>query len=235
MIWIAHRSGPTVYPEQTIASAREALSQGADMVEIDVRLSADGEVIVSHDKNLRRIFGVDRDTGEITAEQFLALRHSADVSYPAHLLQDYLRCNILPLLIHVKEHAALPRTMELLHAYRCAERTTLGVESAESALWVRRFDAVQKILAFMPDVSLIEEFVRAGAHCVRLWESWLSPEHIDQVRALGAELWIMSGGAEPGHGVGEPSVEGLCRILDAAPDAILVNNVPLARAVHAEM
>ena len=48
MLKIAHRSGPVSYPEQTVASAIEALSFGADIIEIDLRLTSDGELAVTH-------------------------------------------------------------------------------------------------------------------------------------------------------------------------------------------
>ena len=72
MKWIAHRSGPTVYPEQTIASARHALENGADIVEIDVRFTADKRIAVSHDKNLSRVFGEDLECHANTRLRFLS-------------------------------------------------------------------------------------------------------------------------------------------------------------------
>lgn len=41
-------------PENTLASFREAFAQGADGVECDVHLSADGQVVVMHDFTLER-------------------------------------------------------------------------------------------------------------------------------------------------------------------------------------
>ena len=56
---IAHRCGPTIYPEQTMTSARLALKNGADYVEIDVRYSKDKIIVCSHDANTQRVFGAD--------------------------------------------------------------------------------------------------------------------------------------------------------------------------------
>ena len=50
---IAHRSGPTVFPEQTIRSALFAKENGADLVEIDVRFTKDKKLAVSHDETQR--------------------------------------------------------------------------------------------------------------------------------------------------------------------------------------
>jgi glycerophosphoryl diester phosphodiesterase len=56
---IAHRGASAVAPENTIASISQALEQGSDWVEIDVQESADGEVVVIHDRDLKKVGGVD--------------------------------------------------------------------------------------------------------------------------------------------------------------------------------
>ena len=51
---IAHRGFSSAAPENTIAAVRAAIEIGADMVEIDVTLTADGHIIVIHDETLDR-------------------------------------------------------------------------------------------------------------------------------------------------------------------------------------
>jgi glycerophosphoryl diester phosphodiesterase len=51
---IAHRGASAYYPENTIESFQGAIAMGADMVELDVQLSRDGEVVVFHDEKLSR-------------------------------------------------------------------------------------------------------------------------------------------------------------------------------------
>jgi glycerophosphoryl diester phosphodiesterase len=53
----AHRGASAHAPENTVAAFELALEQGADGIELDVKLSADGEVVVIHDPT------VDRTTG----------------------------------------------------------------------------------------------------------------------------------------------------------------------------
>ncbi len=51
---IAHRGARSLAPENTLAAARKALETGADMWELDVGMTADGELIVIHDATLDR-------------------------------------------------------------------------------------------------------------------------------------------------------------------------------------
>lgn len=56
-IIFAHRGASAHAPENTIAAFELAIEQGADAIELDVKLSADGQVVVIHDAT------VDRTTG----------------------------------------------------------------------------------------------------------------------------------------------------------------------------
>jgi glycerophosphoryl diester phosphodiesterase len=51
---IAHRGDSAARPENTLASCKQALSVGADVVEVDVQLTADGHVVVLHDVTVNR-------------------------------------------------------------------------------------------------------------------------------------------------------------------------------------
>ena len=56
---IAHRGAAGRAPENTLASIRAAIDDGADWVEIDVQESADGQVVVVHDSDFMKLAGVD--------------------------------------------------------------------------------------------------------------------------------------------------------------------------------
>lgn len=51
---IAHRGASAYAPENTLAAFELAVRQGADMIELDVKLSADKHVVVIHDSTLDR-------------------------------------------------------------------------------------------------------------------------------------------------------------------------------------
>jgi glycerophosphoryl diester phosphodiesterase len=51
---VGHRGAPACAPENTLASFREGLAQGADVIELDVQRAADGHVVVFHDAQLDR-------------------------------------------------------------------------------------------------------------------------------------------------------------------------------------
>jgi len=56
----AHRGAPAEQPENTLGSFRRALELGADALETDVHLTADGEIVATHDPDGWRVAGVER-------------------------------------------------------------------------------------------------------------------------------------------------------------------------------
>ena len=66
---IAHRGASHDAPENTLSAFRLAFAQGADGVELDVRLSADGRAVVHHDADLQRTAGRADRISDLTAEE----------------------------------------------------------------------------------------------------------------------------------------------------------------------
>jgi len=65
----AHRGASAAAPENTLAAVRQAITDGADWVEIDVQETADGEVIVFHDSDFKKVAGVELKVWEATLER----------------------------------------------------------------------------------------------------------------------------------------------------------------------
>ncbi|MEU6573702.1 glycerophosphodiester phosphodiesterase [Streptomyces sp. NPDC046805] len=65
---VAHRGAPYRFRENTIDSLRSALEQGADAVEIDVRLTRDRVPVLLHDETLKRLWEKDRPLWSLSSE-----------------------------------------------------------------------------------------------------------------------------------------------------------------------
>ena len=73
----AHRGFSGKYPENTMLAFRKAIEVGVDGIELDVHLSADGEVVIIHDETVTRTCGVPGRVRDLTLAQLQAL----DASY----------------------------------------------------------------------------------------------------------------------------------------------------------
>jgi glycerophosphoryl diester phosphodiesterase len=92
---IAHAGGDGEWPHSTLFAYGQAVEAGADMLELDIRLSADGVVMVHHDDTVDRITEAEGAVADYTAAELQELdaaysfeagewdaRDAADADYP---------------------------------------------------------------------------------------------------------------------------------------------------------
>jgi len=71
---VAHRGGAALAPENTMVAFRRAIDVwGADMLEMDVQLTADGEVVVIHDRTVDRTTDGAGPVARMTLEEIRSL------------------------------------------------------------------------------------------------------------------------------------------------------------------
>ncbi|MEE8387941.1 MAG: glycerophosphodiester phosphodiesterase family protein [Acidiferrobacterales bacterium] len=73
---IAHRGYTRHFPENTIVGLGAAIEAGARAVEIDIQLTADQVLVLFHDRDLKRVCGVDGAIHDHTLQQVQAFRAS---------------------------------------------------------------------------------------------------------------------------------------------------------------
>lgn len=74
---ISHRTNMGTMPENTLAGIDAALADGVDGVEIDVRATRDGHVVLLHDATLERTAGDARVLVDVNADELAAVRTRA--------------------------------------------------------------------------------------------------------------------------------------------------------------
>lgn len=80
MMLFGHRGAAALAPENTLPSFAAALEAGADGVELDIRLTADGRVVIMHDDNVSRTTDGRGFVSEMPFEAIRAL--NAAVRFP---------------------------------------------------------------------------------------------------------------------------------------------------------
>jgi glycerophosphoryl diester phosphodiesterase len=90
---IAHRGASAVAPENTLAAFARAISDGADGIELDVRLSRDGVPLVIHDETLRRTGLRQESVAEMNAQRLGEVDVGSwfNRAYLQHAREDYAR------------------------------------------------------------------------------------------------------------------------------------------------
>jgi glycerophosphoryl diester phosphodiesterase len=70
---IGHRGVPTEAPENTLSGFALAISRGADLIELDLHMSADGQLVVIHDDTVNRTTNGTGPVGDLSFSQLRAL------------------------------------------------------------------------------------------------------------------------------------------------------------------
>ena len=78
----AHRGASAHAPENTLAAFELALQQGADAIELDVKLTVDGHVVVIHDATVDRTTGARGRVKDLSLAELRAL--SAGSFFASH-------------------------------------------------------------------------------------------------------------------------------------------------------
>ena len=122
---IGHRGASGAFPENTLLAFREAIRQGADALEIDLRASRDGVAVAIHDATLDRTTDGSGPVAECTVEALRALDAGGGERIPTldQILEEFPRT---PVILEVKEVTVAAATAACLRRHGAAERVLVG-------------------------------------------------------------------------------------------------------------
>ena len=149
----AHRGDSSRFRENTLVAIKSAIDSGADIVEIDIRESKDGEVVVLHDRTLTRLWGYEIEVNALTLDEVTSLGFGSNrvptLKQTLELFVD--RPSMLMIDMDTSEHAE--------SALKVVKDSPL---SSESIIWCGDVEAMRVI--------------RKGSPEARIWFPWNQPE-----------------------------------------------------------
>ena len=199
---IAHRGGEGPAPENTIEACRLALERGATALEVDIRLCASGELVLLHDRSLKRHFGLNKLVCRTNWDHIKRLEFNQKeyaVSARVAKLNDFLEefGHKAPLILDLKNFCN--SSITLSNAFvNAIERFRLMDE-----IWVSAFNPLILALLkkknpqirtgylfrnFMPVHRLMDIFVQSDA-----WHphySLVNKRMVQAARKAGKELYV---------------------------------------------
>lgn len=218
----AHRGDSSVVRENTLPAIRSALAKGAATVEIDVRVTADGRVVLLHDETLERLWGDPRPVAEVDWAELRELG-GGDLRIP--LLSD-----VLPLFDAVD--AVLLIDMDAVRPALPSAAVVAEHGAGARVAWCGDLDAMRAIRSADADAVIWLPWASATAPTaddlaelrpavVNLPFAVTGPALVDAVHALGATVscWTVDDDDQAAH---------LARI---GVDAITTNRLAAVQAV----
>ena len=145
---LAHRGLALDGAENTLRAFHEAVEVGADIIETDVRASADGRAFTLHDATLERVAGDPRAVASLTAGDLRDVRIGGETPCT---LEEALDAIGLPFNIDVKSADAIEPTARAIARTGAVERVC--VTSFDGSIAGRAARAVARLTGAAPTRS----------------------------------------------------------------------------------
>lgn len=200
---IGHRGAKAHAPENTLASFRRGIKDGADAIELDVHLSHDGVPVVIHDESLER---TTNGAGEVRAHTLAQLKRldaggwfgSAFKGERIPTLAEAVEAITphVPTVVELKNiddaYPGLEKAvLDVLRAQRCLDRCLVISFDPGTVERVRRADpsVATGQLGVDPKPSEMEELGAFGDAFLFLHSS-TTPAHVAEAARLGKPLFV---------------------------------------------
>ena len=213
-IAIAHRGDPVSRRENTLGAFDAAVRAGADMIELDLRRTADGVIVVLHDATLERLWGVDRAVADL---DLAAVRRAGRGSERIPTLAEALDHIDLPVMIDFTEVEVVAGAVDVVREAGALERSLFVTGNVEALRLLRRLVSDARIgLTWTepepPDPGLLQEL---GAEFWNPMFRLVTADRVEHVHRLGLKVstWTVD---EPRH---------MTRVSEAGVDAIVSNRI----------
>jgi glycerophosphoryl diester phosphodiesterase len=213
-IAIAHRGDPIAERENTLAAFRSAQRQGADMIELDLRRTADGEIVVLHDPTLSRLWRLERNVVDLDLRAVHELEHHGErIPTYRRVLHDIT----LPIMVDFTGRDVVEGALEVTREAGAMERC-LFVTGNVGALQALRSQAPEARIGLTwvreepPPLLLLDEL---GAEYWNPMFRLVTPERVADVHRMGLKVstWTVD---KPRH---------MARVVAAGVDAIVSNQI----------
>jgi glycerophosphoryl diester phosphodiesterase len=213
-IAIAHRGDPVGQRENTMAAFESAVLAGADMVELDLRRSRDGEIIVVHDATLSRLWGRDRAVSSLDLGEIQTIGGTGP-GIPT--LREVLERLSIPLMVDFTSEEVVAGAVRVVRDARGMDRSLFVTGNVE---------ALRALRAVAPEARIGLTWTKPELPSSRLLheldaEFWnpafglVSTEWVERIHALGRKVSTWT--------VDEPS--DMERVIGAGIDAIVSNRI----------
>lgn len=198
-IIIAHRGASGYYPENTLLAFRKALEGGANWLELDVQLSADGALVVIHDETLER---TTDGHGLVGAQRLAELRRlDAGRGEPIPLLEEVLdlAAGRATVNIELKGRGTAGPVATLLEQRIASGRAQPDDFLASSLYEMELISFAERLsqvrvapIAERPDDALWRLAERLNVWSLNLEKGCISSDLVERVHAAGRRLLVFT-------------------------------------------
>lgn len=195
---IAHRGASALEPENTLRSFRRAAAEGADAIELDLRLTRDEQLIVLHDATVDRTTDGSGEVARMTLAELRELDAGHGERIPA--FEEVLEVVDLPIYAEMKVIGAARPLAALIHARHLEQRVVPISFRSEALVEINRVLPKLPAGLILSDAppNAVEQARSAGANLVSLEHTGFGSETLENCRSAGLNVtvWTVNETAE---------------------------------------
>jgi len=189
---IGHRGAAGLEPENTLRSVRRAIELGVDRVEIDVRISRDGRLVIMHDETVDRTTNGHGYVSELTFDDLRSLDAGMGEKIPT--LDEILKFTMgkAKLEIELKVPEATEPTIQLIEELN-AEKDVIVISFIHELL-ERVHDLNPNIktgaLFFEVPKDILQRALKAHASSIHVYYRNVNSELVKEAHRSGLEVAV---------------------------------------------
>lgn len=191
----AHRGAHLEDPENSIAAFRRTIEMGVDIIELDVRCTKDGVLIVMHDKSVDRTTNGKGLIKDLTFEEIrqLRLKHKDQLTEEkVPTLEEALLFTKGKIMIDldIKTEECVDAIMETVNKTGTADQCLFFVGEAKHAKMIKEKNpAYMTLLRTHSAKEAVKAFKTVKSEAIHIDETHNTAEVISGIRANGARVW----------------------------------------------
>ncbi len=135
---IGHRGAKFHETENTIESYQKAIELGVNAIELDVRISKDLKLVISHDDNLKKVFGKDVRLQEVTLKELKELTANRMITFEEALC--FIDKKVEKIFVEVKEKGHEKKLLDIIRKVKLTNRAVLISFHEEALIHIRKLD-----------------------------------------------------------------------------------------------
>ena len=224
----AHRGASIKYPENTMAAFRGAKKLGADWIELDVQQTKDKQIVVSHDTNLSRVTGVNKDIidmnyseiKKLDAGSFFNKKFKGEKIPLLKEVLEFAKKNNIRLNIELKptgkEKNFEKQVVDLIKEYNFEDRCVVTSQVYNVLKKIKKYDKdIKTVYVMSIAIGKITDAKYADAFSIKATN--VTETQVSRVHNAGKELYAWTVNKE----------ESINKMIDMNVDNIITDNIKL--------
>ncbi|MEN8248089.1 MAG: glycerophosphodiester phosphodiesterase family protein [Bacteroidota bacterium] len=192
----AHRASNKKYPENSLAAIKYSIEMGVDIVEIDIRTTKDGKLVLMHDGTLKRTTNGEGNVKDFTYDELAKLELDSEwgdtITYKIPLAEEALKLAKGKIMIDLDiKDVYIKPLVNLVHKTNTEKQVLFFDGSFEILDSVLILDSTLMVMPRAHSLDDVKEIIeRYHPPVIHIDPDFYTDEVVSTIKEGGARIWI---------------------------------------------